>query len=313
MNRKKGFYLISTILIFTFSFTLPSMTVNVTAITSPSSTNIHTSIYEKTLILTKGEVVDSGAVKLNLLFNIGGAKVNLVQSADEETIVKAVVRYSNVRLEPTLTTMILGDKYTANFKSGRIAQYKPRTVHEWNITIGRYDINTNLTINFGGVRADLELGGMPLTSLTLNLGGDQADLNFSSPTTRSITDIMINCGGSDLSIMNIGNTDFNRFIMDSAGSAVHLDFHGVYSNGEHEIIMNLAAISLETILPIEAGEYVEVYSTVSNVRFSGEGWDILVDKPFYKEYVTDDYVTKDIKLNLRIITSTSEVIIDRRH
>lgn len=287
------------------------MSLLITGSIVSASSNDRSTVYEKTLLLTKDELVGSGATQLDLSFNIGGAKVYLAQSVAEDVIVEALVRYSDERLEPNLTTILFYDRYIVDFKSGVIKKYKPGTVHEWYIIIGSYEVDTKLAINLGGVLADLDLGTMPLATLVLNLGGDSVNINFSSPTSRSVKNLNVNCGGAYLSMTNIGNTDFDRFTLDSGGSALRLDFHGVYSNGEHEIDMNLGAVALETNVPMYAGEHLQVFKAVSGVIVVGEGWEKVVNKPFYKEYITSDYDVKDIRLDLRVFTASSGIFIER--
>jgi len=270
-------------------------------------------IMEKTLVLTKDDLTNAGATSLRLLFEIGGATLNLVKGTDENTIVEAVVTYSENSLEPSLSlTTNTNGQYTANFKSGYVMwpQHFPVT-HEWNITVGSYNTDTDLNFALGGVIADVDLGGMPLRNLALELGGVGMSVDFSTPTTRSVENIVVGSGGVYLAMLNIGNTDFNKFAISGGGCAFDLDFHGTYSAGNHDVAMMLAADTLITTLPLDAGEEVRAYTIMAPLVMRGEGWDKVIYRPVYKEYITDDYDTQAVTLDLNISATTASLIIDR--
>jgi hypothetical protein len=271
-----------------------------------------TAIMEKTLVLTKDDLTNAGATNLILFFEIGGATVNIVQGTDENIICQAVVRYSQDTLEPILTKKTTDGTYTATFESGKIiSPQQPDIIHEWEITIGKYDTDTDLFFALGGVIADVDLGGMPLTNLALDLGGVSMSIDFSSPTTRTVENVIGGGGGVYLAMMNIGNTNFQKFALTGGGCAFDLDFHGAYQTGKHYVGIVLAAFDLNATVPAGAGEQVKVYSMVAPLVVTGEGWESVVHRPTYKEYITEDYDTQGVQLNFNITAIASNVLIDR--
>jgi len=271
--------------------------------------------YEKTLTLTKADLESSGASSLVLLFNIDAAKVTMLPSADTEVIVKAVVEYSDPRLEPTLTKSSLSGAYTANFESGSIQwppyPKPPLLVHTWTITLGSYDTDTNLAIGLDAVFSNIDLGSLPLTGVSLNVDATSASIDFSTPTTREASAVSVACDASYLSMTNIGNTDFSRFHLETDASITMLDFQGAYSTGEHEITGTADAAALYAFLPMEAGEHVRVLSDLAAVMITGEGWEKVVRTPQYKEYITEDYETQAVQLNLEIEADVSTIFLTR--
>jgi hypothetical protein len=291
-------------LIFTLLFLSPGFTVYVYA--------DDTAVMEKTLVLTKDDLTNAGATNLILLFEIGGATVNIVQSTDENIICQAVVRYSVDSLEPTLTKKTTDGTYTATFESGKIIGSQPPDItHEWEITIGKYDTDTDLFFALGGVVADVDLGGMPLTNLAFDLGGVSMSIDFSTPTTRTVENVIGGGGGVYLAMMNIGNTNFQKFGLTGGGCAFDLDFHGAFQTGKHYVGIVLSAFDLQATVPAGAGEQVKVYSMVAPLLVIGEGWETVVHRPTYKEYITEDYGTQDVQLNFNITAIASNVVIDR--
>jgi hypothetical protein len=271
--------------------------------------------YEKTLTLTKADLESSGASRLALLFNIDEAKVTMLPSADKEVIVKAVVEYSDPRLEPTLDQSSLSGVYTANFESGSIEwppyPKPPLLVHTWTITLGSYDTDTNLEIDLDAVFSNIDLGSLPLTGLSLNVDATSASIDFSTPIGRKASAVSVDCDASYLSMTNIGNTDFSLFHLETDASITMLDFQGAYSAGEHEIAGTADAAALYAFLPMDTGEHVRVLSDLSVVMITGEGWEKVVRMPQYKEYITEDYETQAVQLNLEIEADVSTIFLSR--
>ena len=271
--------------------------------------------YEKTLTLTKADLESSGASRLALLFNIGGAKVTMLPSSDTEVIVKAVVEYSDPRLEPTLDQSSLSGVYTANFESGSIEwppyPKPPLLVHTWTITLGSYDTDTNLAIDLDAAFSNIDLGSLPLTGVSLNVDATSASIDFSAPTTREASAVSVACDASYLSMTNIGNTDFSRFHLETDASITVLDFQGAYSAGEHKITATADAAALYAFLPMDTGEHVRVLSDLAVVMITGEGWEKVVRMPQYKEYITEDYETQAVQLNLEIEADVSTIFLNR--
>jgi len=73
----------------------------------------------------------------------------------------------------------------------------------------------------------------------------------------------------------------------------------------------LTAIDLQATVPAGAGEQVKVYSMVAPLIVTGEGWESVVHRPTYKEYITEDYDTQGVQLNFNITAIASNVLIDR--
>jgi len=270
-------------------------------------------LMQKTLVVTKADLVNAGATNFRLLFEIGGATVNLVKGTDENIVVQAVVTYSENSLEPSLSlTTNSNGQYTANFMSGfSFLPQPPPYTHKWDITVGCYDTPTDLNFALGGVMADVDLGGMPLRNLALELGGVGMSVDFSTPTTRSVENIIVGSGGAYLAMLNIGNTDFGKCSISGGGSAFDLDFHGAYSAGNHDVVMMLAADSMNATVPASAGEQVKAFTAVTPVVVTGEGWERLHYNFLYKNYITNDYESQSATIDLAIEAAASSVIIDR--
>jgi len=263
------------------------------------------------LEITQNELLSAGATRFSLSFVIGGAQITITRTDDTQTIVRAVITYDDNDPAPTLTTTTDLDKFTANFRSGyEIEDQWPSSLQEWEITIGNYDTDTDVSMAYGGVMADADLGGLPLRNVTFALGGVNMDVDFSTPTTRQVEKIKLDCGGVLLSMANIGNTDFEKFEINGGGNIVDLNFQGAYVSGQHNVNIVVAGSEQEITFPSDAGERVEVVAIAAPVIVKGNGWE-KERRLIFKTFTTDDYDIQNIIMDTDITAVGSLVIIDR--
>ena len=253
----------------------------------------------KTLEVTKEDLVS--ATSFSLSFAIGGAQVEIVKSDDEDIIVQAVVTYNSTGPEPTLTTNTSNGIFAADFSSGDDIIPAPISgFEEWTITIGSYNIDTDLALSCGGVAATVDLGGLPLRSCILSLGGVSMNVDFSTPTTRQVENISITGGGIVLTMSNIGNTDFKKLSLLGGGGVVDFDFKGAYTSEQHNATILAAGHMLGISVPTNAGERAEIFSIGLPIAFQGSGWESDFSLFFYQRYTTSDYTTQNVKLDIDV-------------
>ena len=269
-----------------------------------------------TFVLTKDDVNNVNAEDLTLLFKIGGARVNISQVNDNDTIVKAVVTFDSDDAGPTFRTSESGSTFTAEFVSGNGVDRFDRfgfsdSIERWEITIGNYDTDTDLTINAGGATGNIDFGGMPIKDCMLNLGGASLDIDFSSPTTRQIDNFVINGGGINISISNIGNTDFKRLNLLGGGNNVKLDFRGSYESERHDVAVTSAGGLMNIVVPSNAGEKLNVFSIATLVTAEGQGWERTFNSFISKNFITDDYSEQETKIDMNITGVGSIISVNR--
>lgn len=269
-------------------------------------------VYETTLTLTPAEIAEAEATNLRLNLNIGAAQVTITHTGDPDYVLKAVVSYSDQDLEPTLTSTVSTTTYTATFQSGLIiGTILPGTLHSWDISIGDYDTDTLLTLNFGGVKGEADLGGAPLTGLIMDFGGDNMNVDFSQPTTRTLESMTLNCGGSYVSMTNIGNTDYTLFSMNSGGCSTSFDFNGAYSAGHHQAYMILAGSTAYCTMPLSAAEKINAYTVAAAFKLTGAGMERTVWRPSVKKVISSDYDVEDVKLDYNVTATGSILVVER--
>ncbi|MCP4574865.1 MAG: hypothetical protein GY846_01070 [Deltaproteobacteria bacterium] len=275
------------------------------------SSFIHASAYEQEFVVRPEPFLSGGANRLDLRFNISHGRVTFKLSEDPGFIVRILVNYDSKTLSPIFSESFSEGTFTADFSSGAIsAQDMATPLHDWEIQIGKYDLETNLTLNFQGVQTDMNLGGMPLNNLVLNLKGTQATLDFSEPTLFSVRKLGITCEGTFFTLTNIANTNFEKFQLKAAGSSVELDFKGAYATGDYNADFNLNGSSTRISLPVTAGALVVHRPENRPVALAGGGWS-KEQNSTPAGYMTDDYEGQESRLNLYISSVAASVHIKR--
>ena len=227
---------------------------------------------------------------------------------------QAFITYDSSGPEPDLDTSISGETLNAVFKSGYETDFNYNQfpdLQEWEITIGTYDIDTDVSIYGGGVSGDIDLGGLPLRNCILTLGGVRVNVDFSTPTTRQVEKLYVIGGGMVLSMANIGNTDFEEFNMTGGGFVADLDFEGDYESEQHNVSIMGGGNQLVIAVPSDAGEKVEILAVGALAFVRGTGWRTTLNLFFLQNHITSDYESQSTKINMGIIVAGSIVAVNR--
>ena len=137
------------------------------------------------------------------------------------------------------------------------------------------------------------------------------DVTFSTPTTRQVESIMITGGGIIYSMSNIGNSDFKNFQMLVGGGLVDLNFQGSYESDQHNAHITVAGNLLDISVPSDAGERVGILSIGIPIAVRGSGWESALSLFFYQRFITSDYDTQDVKIDMDILSVSSFGILTR--
>jgi hypothetical protein len=257
----------------------------------------------RTLEITKSDLL--AKTEFSLSFSLRGARAVIRRINDDDTTVKADITYNTPRgeiQEPKLLTESSGNAFTAEFKSGmRALPYTNTTVEEWDIIIGNYDVDTDLSLVFKNASADLDLGGLPLIRCTLTIRTGTVAVDLSAPTTRPVEQFTINGYAMNLCASSIGNADFGFFNLTGSGGAADLNFDGLYAAEEHNVQIATTGMVLNITVPSDAGEQVVALPfSLPVVVVPRDEWTRDFRLPFLQRYSTNDYNTQRIKINLGI-------------
>jgi hypothetical protein len=258
----------------------------------------------QTLEITKNNIL--GKTGFSLSFALSGARMVIRRINDDDIIVRAAITYNTGQWElkePKLFTESSGSTLIAEFRSGmRVLPYTNTNLEEWDISIGNYDVATALSIVCSNTAADLNLGGLPLTRCNLKLIKGTFELDFDAPTTRPVEQFTINGRAMNLAVSNIGNTDFGFFSLTGSGGTADLSFDGLYEAEEHNVQIATAGMIEIITVPSDAGEQVVLLPfSLPVVVVPRDEWKRDYWFPFLQRYTTNDYNTRNIKINLGLI------------
>lgn len=117
-------------------------------------------------------------------------------------------------------------------------------------------VPTDLRLEFGAVRADMDLGGIPLTGLRLTTGASESMIRVSEPNRSTIERVQMEVGAARFEARELGNLNASRIDVEAAVGDVTLDFSGEWrSDARVSVSMGLGALSLH--FPSEVGIRVE--------------------------------------------------------
>ena len=272
---------------------------------------VRASAYEQEFVVRPDPILSGGANQLDLRFNISHARVTLKLSEDPGFIVKVLVKCDKEEIMPVSSEVFSEGTFSVVFSSGAVSvEGMANPLHDWEIQIGRYDLETHLTLDFAGVQASMDLGGMPLDTLVLNLKGTRTTLDFSEPTLFSVRKFGITCEGTFLTLANLGNTHFEAFQLKAVGSSMDLDFKGSYAAGDYNADFNLNGSSARISLPVTAGALVVHRPANRPVELAGGGWS-KEQNSSPEGSMTDDYEDQEARFNLYMVSTAATVYIKR--
>ncbi len=115
---------------------------------------------------------------------------------------------------------------------------------EMQVTLAR-DVPMDLNLEFGAVRAELDLGGMDLTDLSLSTGASKSIVDISEPNQASMHSASFDVGAAEFTVRHLGNLNAQRIDVSTGVGAVTLGFDGQWQqDASVSISMGLGSMEL---------------------------------------------------------------------
>jgi hypothetical protein len=151
---------------------------------------------------------------------------------DEETF-EPVARYGDGRLD-------LGVEGIKN----KLRWGKNRSSGEMELSLAQ-GVAMDLDLEFGAVRADVDLGGLEMTGLHITTGASESRIDISEPNRASMDKAGFEVGAADFHLKNLGNLHAERITVDAGVGNLVLDFQGDWNrDAQVSIDMGLGALEL---------------------------------------------------------------------
>ena len=178
---------------------------------------------------------------VNVRYGAGHFKV----SATEGTLLyRMQLRYDEERFEPRADydrgRLTLGvEQIGRSFRMGRDG-----SGGELDLQLAR-GVPMRLDLEFGAVRADIDLGGLSLLDLDLSTGASESTVDISEPNPLSIRTASFAVGAADFEVRNLGNLNAERIEVDAGVGEVTLWFTGEWKQDTRASIdMGLGSLEL---------------------------------------------------------------------
>jgi hypothetical protein len=207
----------------------------------------------------------SGEAGIDVRVRFGVGRLT-VQPGEAETLYKMHLRYDEESFEPV-----------AEYEDGRLDlgvegtrtrfRWKKDDTQEMDLTLAR-GVPMNLDLEFGAVRADVDLGGLQMTGLKLQTGASESRVDISSANPLRMEEAKLEVGAADFHARNLGNLNAGRIEVDAGVGNIVLDFKGEWQeNAEVTVDMGLGALELR--FPEGLGVHLEKDTFLTSLDSEG--------------------------------------------
>ncbi|MGB7061797.1 MAG: toast rack family protein [Candidatus Zixiibacteriota bacterium] len=171
--------------------------------------------------------------------------------------------------------------------------------HYWNLEFTDR-IPITFEIDVGACEADLDFTGLKIDRLDMDLGASSVDVDFREPNPVRIHKISIDVGASALTIIGLGNANFDRFSFDGGIGDFTLDFSGDFKHrGYVDIDVGLGSLTIR--LPKDAGVEIKSESSfLSSFSIDEDDFDEVDDDLYQNDNFgeTDKELIFDVDIGL---------------
>jgi hypothetical protein len=137
-------------------------------------------------------------------------------------------------------------------------------------------VPTDLKLEFGAGRANLELGGLSLRSVDLSTGASETQVRWSAPNRVPAGTVRIASGASSVRVRGLGNARAERLQFDGGVGEATLEFDGAWSRSASlDVDMGVGSLTLRFPrslgVRIEKDSFLASFSPAGMVR-RGDAW-----------------------------------------
>jgi hypothetical protein len=208
---------------------------------------------------------DASPAALRLEFAAG--ELNLAPGA-ADVLVDGTATFNVQEFKPIVTQS--GSKVT--LASGNLDRESiplnlgPDMRNTWDLKLG--DQPMDLTIAAGAYQANVDLGGLSITSLTVQDGASNVSLDFSRPNMAQMGEFTYSTGASNVDLAGLANANFDTLVFNGGAGNYSLDFTGdLQSNADVVIKAGLGQVTL--IIPDGIPVTFDISGGLTNVDMQG--------------------------------------------
>lgn len=165
------------------------------------------------------------------------------------------------------------------------------------------DVAMDLSLEFGAVRATLDLGGLTLSGLDLETGASQSTVSFSRPTRGRIRTAQFEVGAADFVAEGLGNLRADRIDLEAGVGDLTLDFSGEWVD-DMEVDVDIGLGALEIRIPEGVGVRLEKDSFLTRIDAAWMNRDGDV-------YQSDDWGTAEHRISIDVSAAFGRIEVVR--
>jgi hypothetical protein len=208
----------------------------------------------------------SGERELDVRVTYGAGRFK-VAAAERGTLYRMQLRYDEEVFEPRAEyddgRLRLGVESIG--RSVRVGRNRSEGEMDLQLATG---VPMELDLEFGAVRADIDLGGLSLTDLELSTGASESTVDVSEPNPLSMRTASFEVGAADFEARHLGNLNAERFEIDAGVGEVTLWFTGEWRQDARATI-NMGLGALELRLPEGLGVRLHKDSFLTSLDSQG--------------------------------------------
>lgn len=172
-----------------------------------------------------------------------GAGLFSVRSVEEGLLYRMHLEYDEDRFEPVAD--FSGNRLELGIENRRRGiDVNADKAGELRLELAR-GLPMDLDLEFGAVKADLDLGGLALTDLDLSTGASESDLDISEPNPSRIETARFEVGAAEFRARNLGNLNADRIEVDAGVGSLTLGLEGRWRrDAQLSVDMGLGSLDL---------------------------------------------------------------------
>ncbi len=221
----------------------------------------------------------AGEKQLQVDVQYGAGKLN-IQPARDNTLYRATIEYDADLFDPV--TRYRDGQLTVGVEgTGKHLRLKDRQGGEMRLELSP-DVPLDLTLEFGAVEADMELGGLHIEKAEIHTGASETEVRFSHPNASECRRAEFAVGAAAFRAYGLGNLNCRNLKVDAGVGDITLDFTGEW-RGDVNAELNVALGSANLVLPRDVGVRVNKDTflasfdssqfTKRNGEFYSENWE----------------------------------------
>ncbi len=174
-----------------------------------------------------------------------------MSAAEEGTLYWMQLEYDEDRFEPVADYGRSSIRIGTESRGRRIRIGKNQRAGNMELELSR-DVTMDLNMEFGAVRADIDLGGLRLSALDITAGASQTRVDISEPNTESMSRASMDVGAAEFTVRHLGNLNAAVIDIDAGVGRIELDFTGEWQR-DARVSVDMGLGSLVLRFPKELG------------------------------------------------------------